>query len=65
MYPVVSANYIMVETNIFEINGWKFAFLFRILPSNTYNVMNYIFGFTSLDLCALLISDFYILSLNS
>ena len=47
----------MVETNIFDINGWKFAFLFRILPMNTYNIMNYIFGLTSLDLCALLISD--------
>ena len=51
----------MVEVNIFDINGWKFVSLLRILPMNTYSLMNYILGFTSLDFCGLMISNLAIL----
>ena len=51
----------LVEITIFDHKGWKFVSLLRILPMNTYSAINYILGFTSLDLCGLFISDLAIL----
>eukprot|EP01083_Nonionella_stella_P220411 788607_1 len=47
----------LVEKNVFDIHGWKFVLLLRLLPMNSYNVMNYALGCTSLDLCGFIIGS--------